>query len=85
MPFPPSLPGSSARDRVSQEAPLPSSLSLLPNIALHFIAVSPCSLPHSHLDNHCLWEPKVFAIRCFKIIMYSIQVWWLPVQPVLLA
>ncbi|KFO23377.1 Protein EFR3 like protein B [Fukomys damarensis] len=26
-----------------------------------------------HLDNHCLWEPKVFAIRCFKIIMYSIQ------------
>ncbi|KGL73123.1 Protein EFR3 B, partial [Tinamus guttatus] len=27
-----------------------------------------------HLDNHTLWEPKVFAIRCFKIIMYSIQV-----------
>uniref|UniRef100_A0A4W2H264 EFR3 homolog B n=1 Tax=Bos indicus x Bos taurus TaxID=30522 RepID=A0A4W2H264_BOBOX len=27
----------------------------------------------SHLDNHSLWEPKVFAIRCFKIIMYSIQ------------
>uniref|UniRef100_A0A8C7ED60 Protein EFR3 homolog B n=1 Tax=Nothoprocta perdicaria TaxID=30464 RepID=A0A8C7ED60_NOTPE len=26
-----------------------------------------------HLDNHTLWEPKVFAIRCFKIIMYSIQ------------
>ncbi|XP_025117227.2 protein EFR3 homolog B isoform X4 [Bubalus bubalis] len=26
-----------------------------------------------HLDNHSLWEPKVFAIRCFKIIMYSIQ------------
>uniref|UniRef100_A0A452IIP4 Uncharacterized protein n=1 Tax=Gopherus agassizii TaxID=38772 RepID=A0A452IIP4_9SAUR len=27
----------------------------------------------SHLDNHSLWEPKTFAIRCFKIIMYSIQ------------
>ncbi|XP_060610696.2 protein EFR3 homolog B isoform X3 [Anolis sagrei] len=26
-----------------------------------------------HLDNHTLWEPKIFAIRCFKIIMYSIQ------------
>ncbi|XP_053239811.1 protein EFR3 homolog B isoform X4 [Podarcis raffonei] len=26
-----------------------------------------------HLDNHTLWEPKTFAIRCFKIIMYSIQ------------
>ncbi|CAH6786878.1 Efr3b [Phodopus roborovskii] len=26
-----------------------------------------------HLDNHSLWEPKVFATRCFKIIMYSIQ------------
>uniref|UniRef100_A0A8C3IFJ7 Protein EFR3 homolog B n=1 Tax=Chrysemys picta bellii TaxID=8478 RepID=A0A8C3IFJ7_CHRPI len=26
-----------------------------------------------HLDNHSLWEPKTFAIRCFKIIMYSIQ------------
>uniref|UniRef100_A0A7M4E395 EFR3 homolog B n=1 Tax=Crocodylus porosus TaxID=8502 RepID=A0A7M4E395_CROPO len=26
-----------------------------------------------HLDNHSLWEPKIFAVRCFKIIMYSIQ------------
>ncbi|XP_068136181.1 protein EFR3 homolog B isoform X1 [Hyperolius riggenbachi] len=26
-----------------------------------------------HLDNHSLWEPKVFAVRCFKIVMYSIQ------------
>uniref|UniRef100_A0A8C6SRJ7 EFR3 homolog Bb (S. cerevisiae) n=1 Tax=Neogobius melanostomus TaxID=47308 RepID=A0A8C6SRJ7_9GOBI len=26
-----------------------------------------------HLDNHCLWEGKTFAVRCFKIIMYSIQ------------
>uniref|UniRef100_A0A8D0GA87 EFR3 homolog B n=1 Tax=Sphenodon punctatus TaxID=8508 RepID=A0A8D0GA87_SPHPU len=26
-----------------------------------------------HLDNHSLWEPKMFAILCFKIIMYSIQ------------
>nr|XP_033795821.1 protein EFR3 homolog B isoform X3 [Geotrypetes seraphini] len=26
-----------------------------------------------HLDNHSLWEPKIFAIICFKIIMYSIQ------------
>lgn len=32
----------------------------------------------SHLDNHSLWEPKIFATRCFRIIMYSIQVgsWW---------
>lgn len=28
----------------------------------------------SHLDNHSLWEPKIFATRCFRIIMYSIQV-----------
>ncbi|XP_033846688.1 protein EFR3 homolog B [Periophthalmus magnuspinnatus] len=27
----------------------------------------------THLDNHCLWEGKTFAVRCFKIIMYSIQ------------
>jgi len=27
-----------------------------------------------HLDNHSLWEGKAFAVRCFKIIMYSIQV-----------
>uniref|UniRef100_A0A671R8D7 Protein EFR3 homolog B-like n=1 Tax=Sinocyclocheilus anshuiensis TaxID=1608454 RepID=A0A671R8D7_9TELE len=26
-----------------------------------------------HLDNHSLWESKTFAVRCFKIIMYSIQ------------
>ncbi|XP_043552670.1 protein EFR3 homolog B-like [Chiloscyllium plagiosum] len=26
-----------------------------------------------HLDNHSLWEPKLFAVRCFKIIMYSVQ------------
>ncbi|XP_041927855.1 protein EFR3 homolog B isoform X1 [Alosa sapidissima] len=26
-----------------------------------------------HLDNHSLWEEKTFAVRCFKIIMYSIQ------------
>ncbi|XP_053565490.1 protein EFR3 homolog B isoform X2 [Bombina bombina] len=26
-----------------------------------------------HLDNHSLWEPNIFAVRCFKIIMYSIQ------------
>ncbi|XP_030054541.1 protein EFR3 homolog B isoform X2 [Microcaecilia unicolor] len=26
-----------------------------------------------HLDNHSLWEPKIFAVLCFKIIMYSIQ------------
>lgn len=28
----------------------------------------------SHLDNHSLWEPKIFATCCFRIIMYSIQV-----------
>lgn len=27
-----------------------------------------------HLDNHSLWEPKLFAVHCFKIIMYSVQV-----------
>ncbi|KAL4630471.1 hypothetical protein GN956_G15827 [Arapaima gigas] len=27
----------------------------------------------THLDNHSLWESKTFAVRCFKIIMYSIQ------------
>ena len=39
-----------------------------------FHSYCPRFFPHSHLDNHSLWEPKVFAIRCFKIIMYSIQV-----------
>ncbi|XP_077991157.1 protein EFR3 homolog B-like isoform X1 [Glandiceps talaboti] len=27
----------------------------------------------SHLDLHELWVPSSFAVRCFKIIMYSIQ------------
>ncbi|XP_070556875.1 protein EFR3 homolog B-like isoform X2 [Ptychodera flava] len=27
----------------------------------------------SHLDLHDLWVPSTFAVRCFKIIMYSIQ------------
>lgn len=54
--------------------PPPSSLPP-PNITLHLSVIPPCCPPHSHLDNHSLWEPKVFAIRCFKIIMYSIQVW----------
>ncbi|XP_077869878.1 protein EFR3 homolog B-like [Saccoglossus kowalevskii] len=27
----------------------------------------------NHLDNHNLWVPSKFAVRCFKIIMYSIQ------------
>jgi hypothetical protein len=26
-----------------------------------------------HLDNHSLWVPNGFAIRCFKVIMYSVQ------------
>ncbi|KAL4236798.1 membrane anchoring protein efr3a [Mactra antiquata] len=26
-----------------------------------------------HMDNHKLWGPKVFVIRCFKIVMYSVQ------------
>ncbi|XP_051868622.1 protein EFR3 homolog B-like isoform X3 [Pristis pectinata] len=26
-----------------------------------------------HLDYHSLWEPKLFAVHCFKIIMYSVQ------------
>ncbi|XP_072305725.1 protein EFR3 homolog B-like isoform X2 [Eucyclogobius newberryi] len=26
-----------------------------------------------HLDIHCLWEGSSFAVRCFQIIMYSIQ------------
>ena len=35
----------------------------------------------SHLDNHSLWEPKIFATCCFRIIMYSIQVGTLTVAP----
>uniref|UniRef100_H3AWD0 EFR3 homolog A n=1 Tax=Latimeria chalumnae TaxID=7897 RepID=H3AWD0_LATCH len=27
-----------------------------------------------HLDNHKLWDPNEFAVSCFKIIMYSVQV-----------
>ncbi|XP_035661891.1 protein EFR3 homolog B-like isoform X3 [Branchiostoma floridae] len=27
----------------------------------------------SHLDNHQLWVPNRFAVKCFKIIMYSMQ------------
>ncbi|KAK1876319.1 Protein EFR3 like B, partial [Dissostichus eleginoides] len=26
-----------------------------------------------HLDSHSLWEGRSFAVRCFQIIMYSIQ------------
>ncbi|XP_050400570.1 protein EFR3 homolog B isoform X1 [Patella vulgata] len=26
-----------------------------------------------HLDNHSLWVPNQFAVKCFKIIMYSVQ------------
>lgn len=26
-----------------------------------------------HLDNHKVWVPTDFAVRCFKIIMYSVQ------------
>ncbi|XP_070788287.1 protein EFR3 homolog B isoform X3 [Pituophis catenifer annectens] len=36
-----------------------------------------------HLDNHSLWEPNTFAIRCFKIIMYSIQHSHLVIQQLL--
>lgn len=67
-------------------APCCFCLSLLLGAALH-----PCRvwgtdsyfplrfhLFPSHLDNHSLWEPKIFATCCFRIIMYSIQVgsWW---------
>ncbi|KAK7501482.1 hypothetical protein BaRGS_00007286 [Batillaria attramentaria] len=27
----------------------------------------------THLDNHKLWVPTDFAVRCFKIVMYSVQ------------
>ncbi|ESO87502.1 hypothetical protein LOTGIDRAFT_166379 [Lottia gigantea] len=26
-----------------------------------------------HMDNHSLWVPNQFAVKCFKIIMYSVQ------------
>lgn len=26
------------------------------------------------MDHHKLWDPNEFAVHCFKIIMYSIQV-----------
>lgn len=29
---------------------------------------------YRHLDHHKLWDPNEFAVHCFKIIMYSIQV-----------
>lgn len=31
-------------------------------------------VPCRHLDHHRLWEPNEFAVSCFRIIMYSIQV-----------
>lgn len=68
------LPGAGSLRRSPPPRPQ-ACLSSLPSL---FTATPLCFLPHSHLDNHSLWEPKVFAIRCFKIIMYSIQVWWLP-------
>lgn len=37
-------------------------------------SLSSCLCSLRHLDNHSLWEGKTFAVRCFKIIMYSIQV-----------
>eukprot|EP00105_Crassostrea_gigas_P001528 XP_011413750.1 PREDICTED: protein EFR3 homolog B isoform X5 [Crassostrea gigas] len=27
-----------------------------------------------HIDNHRLWVPNEFAVKCFKIIMYSVQI-----------
>ncbi|XP_062622284.1 protein EFR3 homolog B-like isoform X5 [Saccostrea cucullata] len=27
-----------------------------------------------HIDNHGLWVPNDFAVKCFKIIMYSVQI-----------
>nr|XP_002129458.1 protein EFR3 homolog B-like [Ciona intestinalis] len=40
-----------------------------------FANVSAALVPAlSHMDNHSLWGPKNgFAIKCFKVIMYSIQ------------
>lgn len=34
---------------------------------------------YRHLDHHKLWDPNEFAVSCFKIIMYSIQVGFSPV------
>lgn len=76
--YKPFSPGNSARGWVSQAVPPPRPQACLSSLPSLFTATPLCFLPHSHLDNHSLWEPKVFAIRCFKIIMYSIQVWWLP-------
>lgn len=36
--------------------------------------LSICFSPVRHLDNHHLWDPNEFAVSCFRIIMYSIQV-----------
>ena len=47
------------------------------HLSCHYIitsSASSCLCSHRHLDNHSLWEGKTFAVRCFKIIMYSIQV-----------
>lgn len=27
-----------------------------------------------HMDNHNLWTPHKFVTKCFKIVMYSVQV-----------
>lgn len=32
------------------------------------------TINYRHLDHHKLWDPNEFAVHCFKIIMYSIQV-----------
>ena len=36
--------------------------------------VIPCRSFYRHLDEHKLWVPNEFAVKCFKIIMFSVQV-----------
>lgn len=38
----------------------------------------PLIFGYRHLDHHRLWDPNEFAVSCFKIIMYSIQVGFSP-------
>ena len=43
------------------------------NVIIHILFF----FPNSHLDNHELWVQTDFAIKVFKIIMFSVQVGWI--------
>ena len=52
------------------------------DVVICYVILTCLILFFSHMDSHNLWNKTKFPAACFKIIMYSVQVWLVIHYPV---